>query len=148
MHNDYEKVSDFEVYEGETTFPPPIRHEVKGGMHITPEVATRKDGMFIMIDWPNGLPRHDTDHTVRFPHGLMRFGETAHECAKRLAQNQLGMHVEAVQVADLDSYMDDDGHWHFEPLIIADVSGTPMLHESAGQTIEVRSADELSEKAV
>lgn len=141
--NELQKASDFQPIDGEANFPPPIRTEVVGGMHIAPEVVMRRDQTFLMIEWPDGLPRHDATRTVRFPHGLMRFGESAHECASRLVHEQCGMRVDRVQVIDLDSYVDDADHWHLEPLILADVSGEPDLHEKASGMVTISSADEL-----
>ena len=146
--NWFKKASDFQPLEGEANFPPPIQTEVVGGMHIAPEIVTRRGDEFLMIEWPEGLPRHDTGRTVRFPHGLMQFGESVNECASRLVNDQLGVVVERTQVIDLDSYVDDADHWHIEPLILADISGDPAPHTQAGRVITIHSVDQLPDDAL
>lgn len=115
--------SNFTPLQGEANFAPPITRELVGGAHIAPECVTTQDGQFVMADWPDGLPRHDDGHTVRFPHGLMLYGETIEDCAKRLVSDQLGMKVDNVRVLNIYSYMDDAPHWHIEPLLHVEVSG-------------------------
>lgn len=126
-----EKSSDFVPLPGEACFPPPIEVEVVGGLHIAPECITRKGLTFYMIDWPNGLPRHETHRTVRFPHGLMRFGEGVLQCAERLVRDQLGAKVVRADVIRLDSYLDDKQHWHLEPILLVEIDGEPKPHGEA-----------------
>lgn len=145
--NDYELASDFKPLPGEACFPPAVEKEVVGGMHIAPEFVTRHQGSFIMVEWPSGLPRHETERTVRFPHGLMRFGESLEKCAARLVLDQLGLTVERIKLLHMDSYVDDRNHWHLEPIVLAEVSGVPRLH-SAASTIHYFSDDELPSHSV
>src|SRR6185437_8226631 len=106
MDNENNKIaSEFQVLPGEANFPPAVTQELVGGVHIAPECITRAGTKFVMIEWPDGLPRHETGRTVRFPHGLMRFGETMEECAARLVTDQLGMRVDEVRVLHIDSYV-------------------------------------------
>src|SRR5438552_9303747 len=130
-HQEYQIASDFKPLPGEANFPPPIDKEVVGGVHIAPECITRQGEIFVMIVWPNGLWRHESHRTIRFPHGLMMFGETIKESAERLVKTQLGMDVESVQVVHIDSYVDEKNHWHIEPWVIVDVIGTPKLPTQA-----------------
>jgi len=133
---DYQLASDFKPLTGEANFPPPIDKEVVGGMHIAPECITRCGKQkFVMIEWPNGLPRHENHRTVRFPHGLMKFGETVEECIYRLVNDQLGMTVDLIQTLYIDSYVDSMNHWHIEPWILVDVSGNPRLPSEASRVI-------------
>ncbi len=124
----FERASDFRPLPGEANFPPPLAGiEVVGGMHIAPECITAHEGKLLMAVWPNGLPRHETTRVARFPHGLMRFGETISDCATRLLGDQFGLQVDSVELLEMDSYVDDEGHWHLEPLLLLMASGEPKL---------------------
>ena len=128
FHTDeLELSSGFQPLPGEANFPPPITREVKGGTHIAPQCITVEGGDYVMVDWTTGLPRHDASGTrsVRFPHGLIHFGETFEDCARRLVSEQLGMHVENVDIIHIYSHVDETRHWHIEPLLLVAVSGTP-----------------------
>lgn len=134
--NASKKASNFQAQDNEANFGPPIRDELVGGAHITFECLTRQGEQFFMTRWPNGLPRHDDrSNVLRFPHGLIKFGETLEQCATRLVKQQLGMKATAVRVVDIDSYVDDADHWHIEPLCIVDVTGRPCVPEQAGEII-------------
>jgi hypothetical protein len=138
---DYQAASDFQPLPGEANFPPPILKEVVGGMHIAPECITLHKGQFIMAIWPNGLPRHEVTRTVRFPHGLMRFGETILEAATRLVGDQLGLNVEGVRALEIDSYVDEMKHWHIEPLLLVTTSGEPKVAAEASGVVTFQGTD-------
>ena len=105
--------SDFRPLPGEANFGPPLPFiEVTGGAHIAPEVIAREGEHFLMTVWPQGLDRHDAHRTVRFPHGLMMFGETLEETARRLIVAQLCAELVRCRVVHVDSYVDESGHWH------------------------------------
>ena len=149
MNESHKRISDFKVEPGEAVFLPPTDREVYGGSHIAPECITRKeDGTFVMLEWPSGLPRHETGRTVRFPHGLMIFGENMEEVAKRLVRNQLGMQTERISVSQIDSYVDDGNHWHIEPILHLTVSGEPKPHKAAGEVFMFKNITELPEGAL
>ena len=130
-HNtdDLPLASNFQPLEGEANFGPPITREVVGGAHIAPHCITVHDGKFILIDWEQGLLRHDPPgrRTVRFPHGLIKFGESFEGCAARLVREQLGMQVEVVNVVHVYSYVDEMTQWHMEPIMVMTVVGTPRM---------------------
>lgn len=123
--DELELASDFQPLEGEANFGPTITREVVGGAHIAPHCIAVQNGNFVLIDWPNGLARHDKPgaRVIRFPHGLMRFGESFEACASRLVSTQLGMNVDLVRVIHVYSYVDSTNHWHMEPLLLTRVSG-------------------------
>jgi ADP-ribose pyrophosphatase YjhB (NUDIX family) len=79
----------------------------------------------VMAEWPDGLPRHDTERVVRFPHGLILYGETIEACAERLVGAQLGMKVQSVRTLKIYSYMSEGPQWHIEPLLHVEVAGSP-----------------------
>jgi 8-oxo-dGTP pyrophosphatase MutT (NUDIX family) len=147
--DELEKASDFQPLEGEANFAPPITTEVVGGAHIAPHCITVSDSQYVLIDWKNGLPRHDDpgDRSIRFPHGLIRFGESFKECAVRLVSEQLGMSIDTTRVVHVYSYVDDMDHWHMEPLILTWVTGEPEPPEDAS-AIYKSIGPSLPEKAV
>lgn len=117
--------SNFQPLAGEANFPPTITREVVGGVHIAPHCITIENGEYVLADWRNGLPRHDQPGTraVRFPHGLMLYGETFEESTRRLVVAQLGLTVSSSQIVHMYSYVDETPHWHLEPLLLTYVSG-------------------------
>lgn len=130
------KVSNYQALHKEANFAKPIMFQVSGGSHITFEMITVGAGRFYMTHWPRGLPGHDDPpNTLRFPHGLIRFGESLERCAQRLVKEQLGMGVRSVEIAYWDSYVDDTNHWHIEPGCIVHVSGQPKLPEGASEIV-------------
>ena len=74
-------------------------------------------------------------NTLRFPHGLIRFGETLEECAKRLVKEQLGSSVKKVRIVYWDSYVDDFNHWHIEPGAIVELKGTLKVPKQASEIV-------------
>ncbi|SRR6266478_1263917 len=141
------KVSNYRATHNEANFGKPIVSQVSGGSHITFEMITVRDGIFYMTRWPKGLPRHDDPpNTLRFPHGLIRFGETLLQCAKRLVKDQLGMGVKSAKIAYWDSNVDDADHWHIEPGCIVRVDGKPRLPKGASEivTFDVSNIPEMT----
>lgn len=136
--NELKDASAFKPLPGEASFPPPIEREVVGGLHIAPECITREGKDFVMAVWPRGLPRHETHRTVRFPHGLMQFGEEIEDTAARLVREQLGMTVVQSRVIHIDSYLDSQNHWHLEPWVLTDVEGEPRLPAEAESVVRFR----------
>lgn len=129
-------VSNYRATDNEANFGKPIVAQVSGGAHITFEMIAIRDGTFYMTRWPKGLPRHDDPpNTLRFPHGLIRFGESLTQCAKRLVRDQLGMRVNSVEIAYWDSYVDDLDHWHIEPGCIVQVDGKPHVPTDASEIV-------------
>ncbi|MEX0690038.1 MAG: NUDIX domain-containing protein [Candidatus Paceibacterota bacterium] len=148
MKNDHKKSSDFQPLENEANFPPSVDKEVVGGMHIAPECITRKNNQFVMVEWPNGLPRHDSERTVRFPHGLMKFGETIEACAKRLVKKQIGAKLKSSRILYLDSYVDDNNHWHLEPWVLVELSGDFNLPKEAEKVHYFKNEKDLPEDSL
>ncbi len=130
------KISKYKARHGEANFGKPIVSQVVGGSHITFELITKKGKKFYMTRWPKGLPGHeDPPNTLRFPHGLIRFGETLEECAERLVKEQLGSSVKNVKIAYWDSYVDDFNHWHIEPGAIVELKGTLKVPKQASEIV-------------
>lgn len=131
--DELELSSDFQPLEGEANFGPPLTREVVGGVHIAPHAITIQGSDFVLVDWHEGLPRHDSpgERSVRFPHGLMQFGESFLECAERLVSEQLGSDVSTTRVTHVYSRVDSADHWHLEPLILCVVDGESDPPEDA-----------------
>lgn len=130
------KVSKYRATHNEANFGRPIVTQVSGGSHITFEFITKRGATFYMTRWPTGLPGHeDPPNVLRFPHGLIRFGESLPECAGRLVRDQLGMVVTDVRIAYWDSYVDKLNHWHIEPGVIVEVSGRPRVPKLASEIV-------------
>lgn len=117
--------SGYKAMKGEANFGRPIRDEIVGGAHIAPEIITRRGSRFYAVHWFHGLPRHDRLNAIRFPHGLMLFGESVLDVSMRLVREQLGMKVESARVLTMESYVDKERHWHIEPEILAEAAGMP-----------------------
>lgn len=142
--DDLDLASNFQPEEGEANFASPIMREVQGGAHITFELLTKQCGHFYMTRWPNGLPRHDPDkETLRFPHGLIKFGETVEQCCTRLAYNQLGMELSSSRVINIDSYVDSANHWHIEVWCVVEV--VTFTRETIPSDITCWEIDELKD---
>jgi 8-oxo-dGTP pyrophosphatase MutT (NUDIX family) len=130
------KVSNYKALHNEANFGKPIVTQVSGGTHITFEMITVSNGTFYMTRWPKGLPGHDDPpNTLRFPHGLIRFGESLDQCAKRLVKEQLGMGVKSADIAYWDAHVDKTNHWHIEPGCIVHVTGKPKLPKVASEIV-------------
>lgn len=128
------KISSYRASADEANFGKPISTQRSGGSHITFELVTKRDQTFYVTRWPSGLPGHDDPpNTLRFPHGLIRFGESLEDCAGRLVQGQLGMRVTEVRMLYWDSYLDDHNHWHVEPGALVEVAGKPSLPKRASK---------------
>lgn len=131
-----ELASNFKALNNEANFGPPISDEVVGGTHIAVELVTKNGDTFYATEWPQGLPRHDGGkRTIRFPHGLMIFGETIQDCARRLVSEQLGMEVRSVKVNDTETYVDEANHWHIEPICVVEIDGTARPPQEASRVI-------------
>jgi ADP-ribose pyrophosphatase YjhB (NUDIX family) len=130
------KVSNYRATNKEANFGKPIVTQVAGGSHLTFEMITICDSTFYMTRWPKGLPRHDDPPNVlRFPHGLIRFGESLTQCATRLVKDQLGLRVKSAKIAYWDSYLDDLNQWHIEPGCIVRVDGKPRVPKGASEIV-------------
>ena len=130
------KTSKYRASKNEANFGKSIKSQISGGTHITFELITKKGNIFYMTRWPKGLPGHDDPpNTIRFPHGLIKFGESLRQCSERLVRNQLGMMVKKMEILYWDSYLDKKNHWHIEPGFIVEVMGTPKLAKNASEIV-------------
>lgn len=124
--DDLELASDFQPLEGEANFGPTLTREVVGGAHIAPHCIVILGDEFVLVDWSKGLPRHGQPgkRAVRFPHGLMQYGESYEETAARLVSAQMGLTVTKTRVIHVYSYLDETPHWHQEPILLTRVTGS------------------------
>ena len=130
------KASKYRATNNEANFGRPITTQVVGGTHITFELVPKRGTTFFATRWPKGLPGHeDPPDVLRFPHGLIQFGETVEHCAQRLVREQLGMKVKSVKVIEIESYVDDQNHWHIEPGCVVEVSGKARVPREASEIV-------------
>ena len=128
--------SDFQPLPGEANFGHTITKEVVGGTHIAPQCITHCGDKFIMIEFKHGLPRHDkSGPRLRFPHGLMMFGETFQACAKRLVAAQMGATVIETRIAHVYSQVDEMNHWHLEPIVLVRIESEFNLPDDVTKAV-------------
>lgn len=130
------KASTYRASGGEANFGKPIITQIVGGTHITFEMITKSGDTFYATRWPHGLPGHnDPPNTLRFPHGLIRFGESIESCARRLVRAQLGLHARHIRIAYWDSHVDDLNHWHIEPGCLVETHGAARVPRGAAEIV-------------
>lgn len=118
---------------GEANFGAPISEEVSGGAHLTFDVILHTGRTIHALRRPRGLHDGPKD-ALYFPHGLIRFGESVDDCAKRLAEQQAGVGVLSTRLYTMPSWVDEDQHWHICLNVLAEVERPPR---AAGEVSEV-----------
>jgi ADP-ribose pyrophosphatase YjhB (NUDIX family) len=125
---------------GEANFAAPVSEEVQGGTHLTFDVILHQGLAIYALRRPQGL--HDGPrNALYFPHGLIRFGETVEECARRLARDQAGVNVEEVRLYTMPTWVDENNHWHICLNVLAKVAEKPEPTEEVSEVVEVREGD-------
>lgn len=128
----------------EANFGPPIEEQMPGGMHLTFEIILKKDSKYIALRRPNGIPEHElppqaSNHPsglLYFCHNLIRYGESVEDCVQRIVRSQAGVDVKNLQVAYLDSSIQDkDDSWAFVPHVIAEVKEMPKVTNEVTEVI-------------
>ena len=118
----------------EASFGLPIETGVPGGTHITFEIILKKDGRYIALRRPGGIPEHELPPQAEkqsrgllyFCHNLIRYGESAEQCVKRIIKDQAGVNVKSYRFVYLDSFVQGkDNEWAIIPHVIAEVDEIP-----------------------
>ena len=118
----------------EANFGPPLEEQASGGMHLTLEIILKKDGQYVALRRPSGIPGHELPENVTantrgllyFCHNLIRYGESIEGCVKRIVQSQAGVEVLGSRVVYIDSMVQGkDNSWAITPHVIAEISKTP-----------------------
>ena len=128
----------------EANFGQPLEEQVPGGMHLTFEIILKKDGKYIALRRPKGIPEHELppqakDHPnglLYFCHNLIRYGESVEDCVERIVQAQAGVGIKSLRVAYIDSSVQDkDDSWAVIPHVIAEVKKIPEVNEKVTKVV-------------
>ncbi len=130
----------------EANFGRPLQHQVRGGIHITFELIPKWHGRYLALRRPKGIPGHELPPSAsRYPrgllyfcHNLIRYGETADECIRRIVKSQTGVGVKSWRIVDIDSQVQaKDGQWAFMPHAIVEVAKKPKAGTYGNRITEV-----------
>lgn len=128
----------------EANFGPPLEEQVPGGTHLTLEIILKKDGQYIALRRPRGIPEHESPENNKdnhqgllyFCHNLMRYGESAEDCVKRIIQSQAGVEVLNSKVVYIDSLVQEkDNSWAVTPHFIAEVDKIPEVNSEISEVV-------------
>lgn len=128
----------------EANFGPPIEEQVPGGMHLTFEIILKKDGRYIALRRPYGIPEHELPPTagehpnglLYFCHNLIRCGESMEDCVARIVRDQASVGVVSSRVVYIDSSAQvKDGSWAVVPHVLAEVDAIPKTNELVTEVI-------------
>ena len=129
----------------EANFGPTIKGEVEGGMHITFEIILKFEENYIALR-RESIPGHEPPSNFKkypngmlfFCHNLIRYGESAEDCVKRIVKEQTGVNVKNMKIVDIDSFVQEkDNQWAFTPHVIAELNKIPEKGEYGNEIKEV-----------
>ncbi len=141
---------DYQWENKEASFGPPVKKQVDGGTHISFEILLRKNGKFIALRRPEAIPGHEMPlHAHKNPkgllyfcHNLIRYGESAEECVKRIVKDQAGVSVKKITFVYLDSSVQEkDNQWAIIPCVVADIEKIPKPGRYGNEVTEIVSFD-------
>ncbi|MEQ8524683.1 hypothetical protein [Gracilimonas sp.] len=129
-------MSDYEYfYENkEANFGPPLQKEVQGGAHLTFDIILHNRRNIFGLRLPDGL-HGAKKNGLYFPHGLIRFGESAFQCANRLTKKYASIKLEGIQFQNFVSWADDNNHWHMCLNILAEVEDKPKTSDLVSEIV-------------
>jgi len=128
----------------EANFGPPLEEQLPGGMHLTFEIILKKDGKYIALRRPIGIPEHGLPPQAKgypegllyFCHGLIRYGESVEVCVQRIVKSQINAGVKDFQVVYIDSSVQTkDDSWAVVPHVIAELDEFPKIDEEITEVI-------------
>lgn len=136
----------FEYYwkNKEGNFGPPIRKQVPGGAHVTFEIILKKEGKYIALRRPNGIPEHELPPQAKdypngflyFCHDLIRYGESMENCVKRIVESQSGVGVVDMKVVYIYSEVQQkDDQWSINPCVIAELEEVPQTGDEITEVV-------------
>ena len=129
----------------EANFGKPLKHQVKGGAHITFEIILKWNGKYIALRRPS-IPGHEAPpHAKKHPkgllyfcHNLIRYGESVEQCVKRIVKSQTGVGVKSYKVVDIESTVQKkDGQWAIIPLVVVELTQKPKTGIFGNRITEV-----------
>lgn len=119
----------------EANFGKPLKHQVKGGAHITFEIILKWNGKYIALRRPS-IPGHEAPQRSKkypngllyFCHNLIRYGESVDQCIKRIVKAQTSVHIRSYRIVDIDSFVQSkDQQWAIVLYIIAELAKKPRV---------------------
>ena len=128
----------------EANFGPPSEKQVSGGTHFTFEIILKKEGKYIALRRPNGIPEHELPPQAKdypqgllyFCHNLIRYGESMEECTKRIVKEQTGIEIIKLRVVYIYSEIQaKDNQWTINPCIIAEVEKVPQINSDVTEVV-------------
>ena len=135
----------------EANFGPPAQKEVDGGTHITFEIILKKGEEYIALRRSKGIKGHVMTQEEKkskrgklyFWHDLIRYGESADQCIKRVVKTQSAVNVKQFQTVFLETILKDEKwglknkQWAILPHIIAEVDKIPKKGNYSNPVTEV-----------
>ena len=128
----------------EANFGSPLKKQVSGGTHVTFEIILKKDGKYIALRMPKGIPEHELpprskDHPqglLYFCHNLIRYGESIENCTKRIVKQQARVEIIKLRVVYIYSEVQvKDNQWAINPCVIAEVEKIPQTNSEVTEVI-------------
>ena len=128
----------------EANFGLPLGEQVSGGTHITFEIILKKEGKYIGLRRPNGIPEHELPPQAKdypqgllyFCHNLIRYGESMENCVTRIVREQAGVEIIKLRVVYIYSEVQEkDNQWAINPCIIAEVEKIPRISSDITEVI-------------
>ena len=113
-------------------------------MHLTFEIILKKDGKYIALRRPKGIPEHEwPPHAKEYPNGLLyfchnliRYGESIEDCVERIVQSQAGVGVKSCRFVYIDSSVQEkDKSWAVTPHVIAEVTELPKITKEVTEVV-------------
>jgi len=129
----------------EANFGPPLEEQVPSGTHITFEIILKKDGKYIALRRPQGIPEHELPAQTKdrpegllyFCHNLIRYGESVEDCVQRIVRDQAGVGVISSRVVYIDSQVQEkDDSWAFTPHVIVEVDSIPQTNGEVTEVVQ------------
>lgn len=124
----------------EANFGKPLKTEVAGGAHLVFDVVPWYEGRIYGLRLPDGL-HGDRKNALYFPHGLIRFGETADKCADRLCREYTNTSVKDTSLLWMSSWVDESKHWHLCLNVLARLKRPPRLKRFVSEIVSFSDVD-------
>lgn len=128
----------------EANFGLPLEKQVSGGTHVTFEIILKKEGKYVALRRPNGIPEHELPPQVKdypqgllyFCHNLIRYGESMEHCVKRIVKEQAGVEITDLRAVYIYSEIQEkDNQWTINPCIITEVEKIPQINSGITEVV-------------
>jgi len=128
----------------EANFGPPLKIQVSGGTHVTFEIILKKEGKYIALRRPNGIPEHELPSQAKdypqgllyFCHNLIRYGESIEDCTKRIVKQQAEVKIIKLRVVYIYSEVQvKDNQWTINPCVTAEVEKVPSINSHITEVV-------------